>query len=148
MKIKLRALLSVVLFAFAVLSSPHLVAAQTGSVPVPPPPGIIAWWSFDETSGNQAADRLGRSPGAYANNPVPAPGLVRGSLRFNGSNYVNVPDSGLWAFGSNDFSIEFWVNFDTPQGGSTGEPSAIFVGNDEGGGNQRKWFFALGGRSS
>ncbi|HLK60893.1 MAG TPA: LamG domain-containing protein, partial [Chthonomonadaceae bacterium] len=117
----------------------------TGSVPVPPPPGIIAWWSFDETSGNQAADRLGKSPGAYVNNPVPAPGLVKDSLRFNGSNYVSVPDSSLWNFGSKDFTIEFWVNFDTPQGGSTGHPSAIFVGVDEGPGSRNKWFFALGG---
>jgi Concanavalin A-like lectin/glucanases superfamily len=32
-----------------------------------------------------------------------------------------------------------------PGGGSIGHPSHIFIGNDDGPGNQNKWFFALGG---
>lgn len=145
MKTCLRSCWFVMLSVMTILSFAHLVAAQPSSVPVAPPPGIISWWSFDETSGNQAADRLGKSPGAYVNNPIPAPGLVRGSLRFNGTNYVSVPQNSLWSFGSKDFSFEFWVNFDTPQGGSIGHPSSIFVGCDEGPNNRNKYFFALGG---
>src|ERR1700752_5174429 len=76
------------------------------SVCVQPPSGAVAWWSFDETSGTMAADRIGNNPGAWNNAPVPAAGEVRGALRFNGTNYVIVQDSNLWAFGANDFTIE------------------------------------------
>jgi hypothetical protein len=70
---------------------------------------------------------------------------VRGALRFNGSNFVAVPDNDLWAFGAKDFTIELWANFDQPGSGSVGEPGDIFIGNDEGPGFRNKWFFALGG---
>jgi hypothetical protein len=67
-------------------------------------------------------------------------------LKFNGINdFVGVANDPVWHFGLNDFSIELWANFATPGGGSVGEPSNIFVGNDDGSGNQNKWFFALGG---
>jgi hypothetical protein len=117
-------------------------AAQTC---IQPPPGIIAWWPFDETSGTAAQDRVGNHTGAYANNPTLAAGLVGGSLRFNGSNYVAVADSDQWAFGTGNFTIELWANFDAPGGGSIGHPGDIFIGNDEGPGTRNKWFFALGG---
>jgi hypothetical protein len=55
-----------------------------------------------------------------------------------------VADSDLWAFGANNFTIEFWANFDTPDGGTIGHPGDIFIGNDEGPGTRNKWFFALG----
>ena len=116
-----------------------------GPTPVQPPSGIIAWWSLDETNGSTAADRLGKFPAAYANGPVPTAGEVRGALRFNGNNYLSVQDSDSWAFGTNNFSIELWVNFDRAPGGSIGEPSDIFIGNDEGPGSRNKWFFAVGG---
>jgi uncharacterized repeat protein (TIGR01451 family) len=110
-----------------------------------PQPGIIAWWPFDETSGFVANDIAGNNPGAYVNSPVPVPGEVANALSFNGTNYVGVVDSPLWAFGTHDFTIELWVNFSSPGGGSIGHPSHIFIGNDEGPGSVNKWFFALGG---
>lgn len=109
------------------------------------PPGAISWWPLDETSGTIAADRVGNNPGAYANGPVPAAGKVRGALRFDGSNYVAVADSDQWAFGTNDFTIDLWANWDVPGSGSIGEPGDIFIGSDEGPGLRNKWFFALGG---
>ena len=129
-------------FALFIALSNCPAAAQSC---VQPPSGAIAWWSLDETSGNIAVDRIGGHTGSYANNPVPAPGEVRGALRFNGTNYVEVQDSDDWAFGANNFTIELWANFDTPPGGSIGEPGDIFIGNDEGPGNRNKWFFAVGG---
>lgn len=128
-----------VLFIF--VSSTHAFAQSC----VQPPPGIIAWWSLDETSGTIAGDRVGNHPTAYANAPMPAEGQVRGALRFNGSNYAAAADSNEWAFGSGDFSIELWANFDAPGGGSIGHPGDIFIGHDEGPGSRNKWFFALGG---
>lgn len=112
---------------------------------VPPAPGIISWWGLDESSGTTANDRVGNHTAAYSGSPAPAPGNVRGSLRFNGTNYLAVADSDEWAFGTKDFAIEFWANFDAPGGGSIGHPGDIFIGNDEGPGNRNKWFFALGG---
>lgn len=52
---------------------------------VPPPPGIIAWWPFDETSGTIANDIVGNNPGIYVNSPVPVPGEVNEALSFNGT---------------------------------------------------------------
>jgi hypothetical protein len=129
--------------AALVASSPSFAQGQT--LCLQPPSGVVGWWSFDETSGNIAADRTGNNPGAWVNNPVPAPGEVRGALSFNGTNYVTVQDSPLWNFGANNFTIELWANFSAPPGGSVGEPAAVLVGNDEGPGDVNKWFFAVGG---
>jgi hypothetical protein len=58
-----------------------------------------------------------------------------------------VPCSDLWGFGRRDFSIELWAQFRavTPSH-DIGQPSAVFLGCDEGnGGGGNKWFFAYGG---
>ena len=127
---------------FLILLFGSEVLAQTC---VQPPEDIIAWWPLDETSGTIAEDITGNNLGAHVNSPVHSDGKVAGSLRFNGSNYVGVSDSDLWAFGSNDFTIELWANWDRSGGGSIGHPGDIFIGNDEGPGTRNKWFFALGG---
>ena len=113
---------------------------------VQPPLGIIVWWPMDETSGTTVTDITGNHPGIQVNAPTFASGKVGGALRFNGSNsYVGVGDSDDWAFATADFTIELWANFSSPGGGTVGHPSHIFIGNDDGPGNQNKWFFALGG---
>jgi len=110
------------------------------------PDGVVAWWSFDETSGNTAAERIARRDGSLANGPTHAAGKVLGSLSFDGSNdYVAVADDDLWAFGKRDFTIELWAKFTWGGGGSVGHPGDVFIGNDEGPGSRAKWFFALGG---
>ena len=124
-------------------SIPSLAQSQITCLPAPS--GIVAWWSLDETSGTVVTDRVGNNSGALINAPVPASGEVRGALLFDGANYATVPDSDLWAFGTGNFSIELWANFDRPGSGSLGEPGNIFIGNDEGPFNRNKWFFALGG---
>jgi hypothetical protein len=135
-------LLAVILTAVVIVLAPP-ASAQPACVP--PPQGIIAWWPFDEMSGTVANDIVGNNPGAYVNSPMPVLGEVGNALSFNGDQYVGVVDSPLWAFGTENFTIEFWVNFANQPGGSTGEPADIFIGNDEGGGDQNKWFFAIGG---
>jgi len=112
---------------------------------VAPPSGIIAWWPFDETSGTIANDIAGDNLGAYVNSPIPVPGEVGEALSFNGGSYVGVADSNLWDFGTQDFTIELWTNFPAPPGGSVGEPGAIFIGHDAGGGPENKWFLAAAG---
>lgn len=125
---------------------PNGVFTQATETCAQPSPGIIAWWPLDETSGTTVGDIADNNPGVHVNGPVPAVGQVDGALRFDGvDDYVGVGDSDLWAFGSNDFTIDLWANFDVPGGGSVGHPGDIFIGSDEGPGTQNKWFFALGG---
>ena len=111
-----------------------------------PPSGIIAWWPFDETTGTTAKDIIGGHDGVLINNPVWTAGRVGNSLRFDGtSQYVGAADSNDWAFGTNDFTIEFWANWDAPGSGDLVHAGDVFIGSDDGPGNQNKWFFALGG---
>jgi hypothetical protein len=58
---------------------------------------------------------------------------------------VAVADQDAWAFGTNNFTIELWVNFQSLETVGLEEPEAIFIGHDEGSGGANKWFFALGG---
>jgi uncharacterized repeat protein (TIGR01451 family) len=128
-----------VLSLLTILSLPAL-----GQTCVPPPAGIIAWWPFDETSGTTAIDAVGGNAGTYAGAPQPAVGMVGGSLQFDGlGDYVVVPDSDLWAFGTTDFTIEFWANFDVLASGNVGHPRDVFISNDEGPFTVNKWFFGL-----
>lgn len=133
-----------VLLVFSILASGVTSEAAEGCVPAPA--GAIAWWPLDETAGPVALEIAGVSPGIYFGTPSPAPGIVDGALRFDGSNsFVGVADKELWAFGHKDFTIELWANFTTPGGGTISHPSHILIGSDEGPGNRSKWFLALGG---
>ena len=85
--------------------------AQSGCASAPP--GISAWFTFDEP--------LFRQPGAHR--PQRVPGLVGSALRFNGiDQYFEVPAStpGL-DVGEDDFTIELWIR--TKQ--SVGTPSIV-----------------------
>ncbi len=129
--------LSLHLFAFL---GGHVVAQTC----VEPSPDMVAWWPFDEVSGTISHDIIGANEGQHIHGPVASPGLVDGALHFDGfDDYVVVGDSDLWAFGTRDFTIEFWVNFDVPPDGSLEQPGDVFISNDEGMFDQRKWFFAL-----
>jgi hypothetical protein len=89
----------------------YAACAQSGCTPVPP--GISAWFTFDEP--------MFRQPGEHR--PQRVPGLVGSALRFNGvDEYLEVPAStpGL-DVGEGDFTIELWIR--TKQ--SAGTPSIV-----------------------
>jgi hypothetical protein len=89
----------------------YVARAQSGCVAAPP--GISAWFTFDEP--------MFRQPGEHR--PQRVPGLVGSALRFNGiDQYFEVPAStpGL-DVGEDDFSIELWIR--TKQ--SVGTPSVV-----------------------
>jgi sugar lactone lactonase YvrE len=99
---------------------------------VPEPANMVAWWR----GGNNPFDAVAANNGTLVNGVTYAAGKVGQAFSFDGTNqYVEVPNSSLWNFSSNDFSIEFWLNFD-------GRDST-FVGHDNGGGTQNKWIFYL-----
>lgn len=75
------------------------LGAQSGCVQAPP--GLSAWFTFDE--------ELFRQTGEHR--PQRVPGLVGRALKFNGKDqYLEIPTStpGL-AMGEDDFSIELWI---------------------------------------
>lgn len=64
------------------------------------------------------------------------------AIYFNGSTqYVSIPDSNDWNFGTNDLTIDFVIKWNTVA-------SSSILGQDEGGGNNLKWFINWNGISS
>src|SRR5262245_10982189 len=104
-------------------------AAQTCAVP---PTDILAWWTLDDGAGIVAPDTAAVPP-ATSLGAVHDTGNVAGALRFNGvDSYAFAADSPTWAFGSRDFTIEFWANLDREASGDFGHPADVFIANDEG----------------
>jgi hypothetical protein len=107
-----------------------------------PPTNLIAWWPGDGST----ADIVGGRNGTLVGGAGYAPAEVGQSFSFDGTDgYVQVPDDNLWDFGSQNFSIDAWINFNNVRPSTLSDPTAIFIGHDEGAGNQNKWVFALGG---
>ena len=76
------------------------------------------------------------------------PGEVDQAFNFDGSTgYVQVPQNSLWDFGSNDFTVDFWINFRTPNTSETLDSPDVFdiIGVDEGEGQTNKWLVRFGG---
>nr|MBK9650727.1 hypothetical protein [Bacteroidota bacterium] len=73
---------------------------------------IKAWWSFDDSSSTSVKDIANNHDGILNNGASYTIGKVGNAVEFDGSNdYISVPDDAKWAFGSNNFSVEFWANF-------------------------------------
>lgn len=105
------------------------------------PGQAAAWWPGD----GHANDMIGGNNGTLINGASFAQGLVGQAFSFNGVNqYVQAPNP--VNFGSQDFTIDLLVNFNSvPPPSPIDNPSNIFIGDDDGAGNLNKWFFALGG---
>jgi hypothetical protein len=109
----------------------------------PPTSGLVAWWAGN---GN-ANDAVGGHNGTLVSGTY-GPGFLGTdqAFRLNGtSDSVQVPNDPAWNLGSNDFTIDLWVNWSALRADSVGQPQSVFVAHDEGGGNTNKWFFAYGG---
>jgi hypothetical protein len=73
---------------------------------------LVGWWTFDETSGNIAADSSGQgNNGAIVGNPQWVPGKFGGALQFNGSTYVNCGNSQAFNI-TNAVTLAAWVQPD------------------------------------
>ena len=92
----------------------------------------MSWWAGE---GN-AYDSFGTNNGTLQGGAGFASGEVGEAFEFtNGTGYVSVPDSPSLELGSNDFTIELWVNYVSLGG------SRVFMAKDNGGGTQNKWIF-------
>lgn len=101
--------------------------------------GLIAWYPFDggaeDASGNGhhgsvsgatlAPDRFGSSDSAY---------------RFDGDDYISVPDDADFTLGAGPFTIAAWANFNAY--GADG--GYYLMGHSDGPGDTNKWIFWLG----
>ena len=111
--------------SWSVVSSPQIRNAQVVSVTmpflsgdvffrlehvlcVPRPTGMTGWWPGE----GRADDIIGGNAGTLVNGTGFAPGEVCMAFNFDGvSNFVDIP--GGPDFGMSDFTIEFWVNFNS-----------------------------------
>src|SRR4051812_14933961 len=85
-----------------------LPAGKADAACLPPPAGLVGWWSAD----GDANDLLHRNNGTLQGGATAsATGLVGPAFTFDGTNnYVQIPDSTLLR--PTNLTIEAWVRFD------------------------------------
>ncbi|HEY3857868.1 MAG TPA: LamG-like jellyroll fold domain-containing protein, partial [Verrucomicrobiae bacterium] len=122
---------------------PAVLTVVTGSICPSAPSGMIAWW----TGNGDTSDYAGTNDAVWEGTGAYAPGEVGEAFSFDGvSSYLQVPNSPLWNFGTNDFSFEFWANFATTNSSfAAGDGSVGFLAHDEETGTHDKWVFGFGG---
>ena len=96
---------------------------------------LVGWWSGDGHSLDLTTNHVDGTLQSGASYTL---GLVGQAFSLDGvDDFVQVPDSPLWAFGTSDFSIALWANFAATDGGRT------FLACDDCGGPCNKWVFWL-----
>jgi hypothetical protein len=108
------------------------------------PEGLVSWWPGE---GN-ADDIQGGNSGTLQGGVTFPHGEVDHAFDFDGSTgYVQVLQNSLWEFGSTDFTVDFWINFRTPNTSETLDSPDVFdiIGVDEGEGQTNKWVVRFGG---
>jgi len=79
---------------------------------VQPPPNMVSWWPGDGNANDIVGTNLGNLHGATF-----APGKVDQALSFNGVNaYVDLGTGSNLNFGTNPFTFDLWVNFQSLSG--------------------------------
>jgi hypothetical protein len=128
----------------AVTSTPPTILTVT-TPPVCPgaPSGMVAWWHGD----GDTSDYAGTNDAVFEGTAAYGPGEVGQAFRFDGfSSYLEVPDSPLWDFGTNDFTFELWANFSATNFSlAAGDGSMVLLAHDEESGTRNKWLFGFGG---
>src|SRR3989454_3308353 len=125
----------------SITSDPAHGTLSTISSSIMPPQGMIGWWPGDAN----ADDIINGNHGTLQNGATFAAGKVGKAFSLDGiDDYVSIPDNDLWTFGTNNFTTDLWVNFNSVKTSCTLPGGEIFVGQDTGAGPARKWFFGLG----
>ncbi len=110
---------------------------------IPITSGLIGYWPGDGNANDESGNN---NHGTLKNGATFGSGQVGQAFSFDGvDDYVEAPDSSLWAFGTSDLTIDLWANFQSLGSGDVPHPEVIFIGNNEGAGELNKWVFALGG---
>jgi len=78
-----------------------------------PPMRLTGWWPGD---GN-AEDIIGHRTGIFMGDATTGPGLVDKAFLLDGDgDYIDVPDDPALNFGTGDFTVDVWVNFNELSG--------------------------------
>ncbi len=78
-----------------------------------PPSGLVAWWPGDNTTD----DIIGGHNAELRNGATYAIGFAGQAFSLDGINdFVNVADASAFNFGTSDFTIDLWVNFNSTSG--------------------------------
>ncbi|MBI5774629.1 MAG: immunoglobulin domain-containing protein, partial [Verrucomicrobia bacterium] len=119
------------------VTSSNAVLTVTVPVCVPAPAGLVAWWKGD----GSAYDAASTHDGLIVSNVSYAVGKAGQGFSFDATNsHVSVPHSPEWDFGTNEFTVEFWVNFRRINA------TQSFLGHSPGWGSaNNKWIFWLNG---
>jgi len=96
-----------------------------------PSAGLVLHLPFDGDANDTSENRfIGTIVGATAT--ADRFGDENTAYSFDGNDYVSIPDSDYWAFGTSDFTVALWARFSATN-------SSILIGSDNGGGTQNKW---------
>ncbi len=75
-----------------------------------PTNGLIAYWNFDENSGNIAYDELNTNNGTLINNPTWSTGVIGSAINLDGINdYIDI-GAATSLVGMSALTLEFWIN--------------------------------------
>ena len=96
--------------------------------------GLVAYWSFDEGTGNTAYDASGNgNNGTLTNGPKWTKGKSGSALSFDGmDDYVEVPHDESLNFGTGNFSVEFWAKIGDTYDGKELVSKWDWTGNEVG----------------
>lgn len=121
--------------------------ATAGAAPEPAdaPAQLVAWWPFKGDTRAAVGEHIdGTSVDGWGVSCLPLPAEApfgQFGCNYNGTSYVEVPNSYLWNFSDTDFSITLWVNFSSPL-----LPEWLdtrFIGSWQGGFAGKGWYFGL-----
>ncbi len=80
---------------------------------VPPPVGLTSWWPGED----KGAELVSQRTGFLREDATTGTGLVGGAFEFDGDHeYFEVPDDPALNFGTRDFTVDLWVNFNDLSG--------------------------------
>lgn len=79
---------------------------MTGASCVPPPPGLVSWWTGDADT----MDIVSGNNGTLENGATFAPGIVRDAFSFDGiDSFVRVEDSPNLRLGTGEITLDAWI---------------------------------------
>ncbi len=103
---------------------------------LPPPSSMFSWWRAE----NNANDSIGTNHGTLMNDAAFAAGRVGQAFSFDGVNdYVTTEDGPDWDLGVGDFTIDGWINTNTPNA-----TMRLIAAGSRADGAFNLWFFGYG----
>ena len=141
---------------FLLITAGFFLTTQAYAV-LPQSSNVVGLWHLDESSGYTASDSSGMGKTITANGGIQ---LTTSTYEFGTascsldgtSGYLDIADSDDWHFGTGDFTVDFWVNFNDV---TTGQET-LFSGDTGGehfqvqwqGGSSNHWQVIVNGASN